>query len=96
MKEYIVGLLLVLEILTPLTTQAIKVNLDGLKVKYNSTLIALICAIVLSGLASAFVMITNSIEINLVNVCYVIALVIFNWIGSTVGYDKIKAIFSSK
>lgn len=88
----LLALFCVLELLTPLCVQGIKSTLEGLKIRYNATLIALIVAIVLSIASSMFYMLSEGITIDALNVFYILALIMANWLGSTLGYDKVKAV----
>ena len=85
-----VALFCILEIATPLVVEGEKTTLSGLNVKYNATILALITAIVLSVFISGFYMVINSIEMSFTNALYVFALIICNWLGATVGYDKVR------
>lgn len=84
-------LFVVLEVVTPLVVQGIKVTLEGLNRTYNATLLALITAVLLSIGVSIFYMLANNITFSALSVIYIIALIMANWLGSTLGYDKIKA-----
>lgn len=82
----------ILEIATPLVVEGIKVTLKGIGVKYNSTVIALITAIVLSGITGVFTYISRDINFTVINTFYIVFLAIANWLGATLGYDKVKEI----
>lgn len=81
----------ILEVVTPLVVQGIKATMEGLKIRYNATVIALAVAIVLSIGASLFYMVSKGITFDTLSVFYMLALVMANWLGSTLGYDKVKA-----
>lgn len=91
-ETVLLALICILELLTPLCVQGIKATLEGLKIRYNATLIALIVAIVLSIGASLFYMLTKGITVDMLNVFYILALIMANWLGSTLGYDKVKTV----
>ncbi len=81
----------VLELITPLVVQGIKATMEGLKLRYNATVIALCTAVVLSIGLSVFYMLSKGIAFDALSVFYILALIIANWLGSTLGYDKVKA-----
>ena len=81
------GLMIVLATANSLLTQAIKILLDSLKKNYSSNVIALVAA----GIVGAIGMMTyyhySGISID----PWMIGLmVVALWVGSMVGYDKIK------
>ncbi|SHO53714.1 hypothetical protein [Anaerocolumna xylanovorans] len=80
----------VCEVLTPLVVEGIKAEFKGIGKSYNATLIALIVSIVVSGLCGIFAYMAKGIDFTVVNVFYIGFLMAANWLGSTLGYDKIK------
>lgn len=88
--ELFMVLFVILEFITPLLVEGIKKFLDALKRPYNSTVVALVVAIVASFTCGIFFYLQNGIPITALNCLYVVFLMISNWLGSTLGYDKVK------
>lgn len=82
----------ILEIVTPLVVEGLKTTFKGIGFKYNSTVIALVTAVVLSGATGVFTYISKGIDFNTINIFYIVFLFIANWLGATLGYDKVKEI----
>lgn len=76
--------------LTSATVQAIKKILDEKGVKYSSNLLAAIVSVVLTAAISAGYIIYNSIAVTPQVVMTSIALIYLSFLGSTIGFDKIK------
>lgn len=83
------------EVLTPLVVEGIKAEFKGLGKSYNSTIIALIVSVVVSGLCAIFAYIANGIDFTIINVFYIVFLMGANWLGATLGYDKVKQALAS-
>lgn len=83
-------LLTVCATITALVTETVKKTLDSLKVKYASNIIALIVAIIVGAVIVALYYVSNTIEFTGVNIAYMFLMALANWIGSMVGYDKVK------
>lgn len=81
--------LLIVSILTGLFTQAVKKQLDELKVKYFSNLLAGIVAIATSVAVSLAYTMLNGIIVNITVLIYIIILALMSWLCSMVGYDKV-------
>lgn len=80
--------------LTVLTVEAVKKLMDSAKKTYNSTILAVIVAVVLSVGCSVCYLIYNSIAFNAQVCIEIVFLVFLSFLGSTVGYDKVvKEIF---
>lgn len=82
------------EVVTPLVVEGIKTQLKGLEKEYNATLIALVVSILVSGVCGVFAYITKGIDFTLINVFYIVFLMMANWLGATLGYDKIMQALS--
>lgn len=82
-------MLLIVSTFTGLATEAVKKQLDELKKKYYSNLMAGIIAIVLSiAVDVAYIVLTGSI-LNEKMAVYLIALILLSWLSAMVGYDKV-------
>lgn len=87
--EIFIYLFLVLEIITPLIVEGLKETLKGLGMKYNATIMCLIVAVIMSLFTGAFAF-EKFVEYQRGDWIYIVALVVSNWLGSTLGYDKVK------
>ena len=76
-----------LSVLTALVTEAVK---KFTTTDFPENLIALIIAIVTGVCVTGFYYAQNGIPFTLLNVAYMAAIAVLNWVGSMVGYDKVK------
>lgn len=83
-------LLTVCATVTALVTEAIKKMLDTMKAKYASNIVALVVAIIVGAVVVALYYVLKSIAFTGVNIIYIFLMALANWIGSMVGYDKVK------
>lgn len=83
----------VLAILTPLFVEAVNMLLKDLKAKIGMNLIVLAVSVILSLIAMIFIYLQRGIPFNAVNCFYILFMVLANWLGSMVGYDKVKQAF---
>jgi len=91
----LIFLFCILEVLTPLMVQGVKATLDGLHRTYNATLIALIVSVISAIAMSLFYMTSKGLTVSILNILYILALIIVNWLGSTLGYDKVKEMLTN-
>ena len=85
--EIFLTLLVFFSTATSLATEAFK-KLVGNKIPYN--ILVLIIAMIVGCVGVYVYYILNNIEINSINIIYLVLMGIANWIGAMVGYDKIK------
>ena len=76
--------------LTTLTVEGIKKLLDAKQIKYESNLLAAIVAVALSIIAALMYILYYSIPFNAQTLVLTICFAFFTWLGSMVGFDKIK------
>lgn len=88
--EMFLILLTAFSVLTSLCTQAVKKFLDSLNVEYPTNIIVLIIAIFVGGVGTMIFYVLNGIELNIVNTTCVFLMMGANWLGSMLGYDKVK------
>jgi len=81
-------------VLTPLLTQAIKMIFINFKAAYVSNIIVLVTSLFVSVFVVVFVYLSQSIPFTLLNVFYIIFMFIANWLGSMIGYDKVRQAFT--
>lgn len=89
--EIFLTLLVFFSTATSLATEAFK-KLVGNKIPYN--ILVLIIAMIVGCVGVYVYYILNNIEINSINVIYLVLMGIANWIGAMVGYDKIKQLIN--
>ena len=89
--EIFLTLLVFFSTATSLATEAFK-KLVGNKIPYN--ILVLIIAMIVGCVGVYIYYILNNIEINSINIIYLILMGIANWIGAMVGYDKIKQLIN--
>ena len=89
--EIFLTLLVFLSTATSLATEAFK-KLVGNKIPYN--ILVLIIAMIVGCVGVYVYYILNNIEINSINIIYLVLMGIANWIGAMVGYDKIKQLIN--
>lgn len=89
--ELFLTLLVFFSTATSLATEAFK-KLLGDRVPYN--ILVLIIAMVVGCVGVSIYYVIYDIELNAINIIYIILMGIANWIGAMVGYDKIKQLIS--
>lgn len=83
-------LLTVFATITGLVTEAVKKFLNEQKVKYASNIVVLIVALIVGCGGTAIYYVNYQVSFNALNSVYLALMGIANWIGSMVGYDKVK------
>lgn len=80
----------ILAVVTPLVTEGIKKFMESIKVNYYSNVVVLIVSVVLGAALSIFYYLQQGIDFNAINIFYIIFVILANWLGSMLGYDKVK------
>lgn len=75
---------------TSLITEAVKKLFDKMEMKYASNIIVLFVSVLVGGLGTIGYYIINNVEVTAANVACVVIMMVANWLGSMVGYDKVK------
>lgn len=83
-------LLTVFATITALVTEAVKKFLNEQKVKYASNIVVLIVALIVGCGGTAIYYVNYQVPFNALNSVYLALMGLANWIGSMVGYDKVK------
>ena len=73
-----------------LLTEAIKVTAKNAGKEWSSNIIAFIDAVIVGGGVPVVYYIFNDIPFTLKNIITIVCFVILTWIGSTIGFDKVK------
>lgn len=76
-------------VITALITEAVKKFFDGTKIKYASNIIALVVAFLVGIGGCAIFYIYSSVPFTLINVFTMVLMGLSNWLGATLGYDKV-------
>lgn len=75
---------------TSLLTEGIKKFLDEQRKVYASNILVLIVAVVVGCGATALYYVNQQIPFNALNIAYLTLMGVANWLGATLGYDKVK------
>ena len=80
--------------LTSLATEAVKKVLDGTEVNIPSNIISLIASVLVAGFGMSIFYVLNDYDWNAVNIVSIALMMLANWLGAMLGYDKIKQIIT--
>jgi hypothetical protein len=83
-------LLTLFSTLTGLLTEGVKKFLDGLNKTYASNIVVLAAAALVGGLGTVVFYLLIGFPFNLINIICIPLMIVANWLGAMVGYDKIK------
>ena len=75
---------------TSLLTEGIKKLLDEMGVKYASNVLVLFVAVVAGCGATALYYVNYPVPFTALNSVYLALMGVANWLGATLGYDKVK------
>ena len=75
---------------TSLLTEGIKKFLDGMSISYAANILVLIVALIVGCGATALYYVNYGVPFNALNSVYLAMMGIANWLGATLGYDKVK------
>lgn len=87
-----VVLLTICSAITSLATEALKIS--GFVKKIPINIVVLVIAVLVGCVTSEIYFSIYNIPFNTLNVAYIGAVSIANWIGATVGYDKVIQTFN--
>lgn len=75
---------------TSLITEAVKNLLNEQKVQYSANILALIIAVIVGCGATALYYVNYEVPFNALNSVYLALMGVANWLGATLGYDKVR------
>ena len=75
---------------TSLITEGLKKLLDEAKVSYAANLLVFIVAIIVGCGATALYYVNYQVPFTALNSVYLALMGIANWLGATLGYDKVR------
>ena len=82
-------LLTSLSIITGLVTEGVKKFLDTSNIKYTSNILVLIIAVFVGGVGTVMYYLSNDITWTYMNIIHIFLMIIANWLGAMIGYDKV-------
>jgi hypothetical protein len=77
-----------------LLTEAIKMMFQEHAVKYSANTVALINAIVIGTCGTVCAYLMLGIPFNVVNILCIVFMTACIWLGSMIGYDKVRQLFA--
>lgn len=77
---------------TSLLTEGIKRFLNKRNVSYASNILVLIVALIVGCGTTALYYVNYQVPFNALNSVYLVLMGIANWLGSMLGYDKVKQV----
>jgi hypothetical protein len=92
--EVFLMLLTLFSTVTSLFTEALKKAFDAAGAVYATNMLVLISAIVVGGGGTFAYYMLNGVELNIQNAICILVMVIADWIGATVGYDKVMQLIT--
>lgn len=75
---------------TSLMVEGIKKFLDGMEMEYASNVIVLAVALIVGCGATALYYVNYRVPFTALNSVYLALMGIANWLGATLGYDKVR------
>ena len=78
-----------------LVTEAAKKTFTALDKKVGSTALAALCSVIVAVAVCALYIIYTDVVVDAQVIASIVVFVIMSWIGSTVGYDKVKQAIGS-
>lgn len=87
-------LLTIFPTVTGLFTEALKKVFDSFNITYAANLVALVASFLVGGGGTIVFYIFANIEWTAINICCVVLMAFANWLGATVGYDKVTQLIS--
>lgn len=75
---------------TSLLTEGIKKFLDEQRISYASNVLVLMIAVIIGCGATALYYVNYEVPFNALNSVYLALMGIANWLGATLGYDKVR------
>ena len=76
--------------ITSICTEGVKNFLNSLKVKYASNIVVLAVSTLVGGFGTIIYYLLVGLSFSATNIICIPLMIIANWIGSMVGYDKVK------
>lgn len=87
-------LVAIFAIISSFLTEGIKKWCDNANKPYSSNVIALINAAVVGCGGTSIAYLIMDIPFNLINIIYIVVMIGITWLGSMLGYDKVKQLIA--
>ena len=87
--EMFLILLTILSVVTSLCTEAVKKFLTAQKINYAANIVVLVVSVIVGGLGTIVFYLYNGIAWTALNIICILLMIIANWLGAMLGYDKI-------
>ena len=84
----------IFSVVSSFLTEGIKKWFDNAEKEYSANLIALINAVVVGCCGTPIAYVIMGIPFTPVNVAFVIVMAVVTWLGSMIGYDKVKQLIA--
>lgn len=75
--------------ITSLVTEAVKKAFDKEKFDYSTNMVVLVIAMIVGCISCLIFYHNKGIALDAINIVYMVFMGLANWIGATVGYDKV-------
>ena len=93
-SEFLLSALALIAALTSLTVEALKKLLDEKEIKYSANLLAVIVSAILTVAICVGYVLYFGIPFTIQIVIIIVALVYLSFLAATVGFDKVKQLFT--
>ena len=87
--EVFMVLLSILSIVTSLCTQGVKKFLTSMKKNYAANIVVLVISIIVGGIGTVVYYMYDGVAWTPLNITIVFLMMLANWLGAMLGYDKI-------
>jgi ABC-type bacteriocin/lantibiotic exporter with double-glycine peptidase domain len=94
MEIFLFGLTLCATV-SGLVTEAVKKTFTAFDQKVGSTALAAICSVIVALAVCVLYILYTNVVITTQVIAAIVVFIILSWIGSTVGYDKVKQAIES-
>lgn len=92
--EMFLILLTILSLVTSLCTEGVKKFLTVQKINYAANIVVLVVSVIVGGLGTIVFYLYNGIAWTALNIICILLMIIANWLGAMLGYDKIMQAIS--
>lgn len=92
--EKFLVLLTILSVATSLITEAVKKFLSAKSTTYASNIVVLVISIIVGGIGTIVFYMCTGIPWTALNIVMIFLMIVANWLGAMLGYDKIMQAIS--
>jgi hypothetical protein len=94
LETFVLGLT-ICATMSGLVTEAVKKTFAGFDKKVGSTALAAICSTIVALAVCTLYILFAGVQVTAQAIATIVVFVILSWIGSTVGYDKVRQAIES-